>query len=152
VPFAVFGAFVAIWLRGLNNDIFFQIGLVTLVGLAAKNGVLIVEYAAQLQSRGIALREAALEAARLRFRPIVMTSAAFIFGVLPLVFATGAGANARHSIGTGVVGGMLAATFIATLFVPLFYIWIAGWRNKDAREAKEKEISRRGTETQSKTN
>jgi hydrophobe/amphiphile efflux-1 (HAE1) family protein len=152
VPFAVFGAFVAIWLRGLNNDIFFQIGLVTLVGLAAKNGVLIVEYAAQLQSRGIALREAALEAARLRFRPIVMTSAAFIFGVLPLVFATGAGANARHSIGTGVVGGMLAATFIATLFVPLFYIWIAGWRNQDAREAKEKEISRRGTETQSKTN
>jgi multidrug efflux pump subunit AcrB len=130
LPFAVMGAFLAIWMRGLNNDIFFQIGLVTLIGLAAKNGVLMVEYAAQLQTQGRSVRDAALEAARLRFRPIVMTSAAFIFGVLPLVFATGAGANARHSIGTGVIGGMLAATFVATVFVPLFYIWIAGWKRR----------------------
>jgi hydrophobe/amphiphile efflux-1 (HAE1) family protein len=130
VPFAVFGAFVAIWLRGLNNDIFFQIGLVTLVGLTAKNGILMVEYAAQLEAKGKSLREAAFEAAQLRFRPIVMTSVAFMFGVLPLVFASGAGANARHSIGTGVIGGMLAATFVATIFVPLFYMWIAGWRRK----------------------
>jgi len=128
VPFAVCGAFVAIWLRGLSNDIFFQIGLVTLVGLSAKNGILIVEYAVQLQAQGRSLREAALQAARMRFRPIVMTSAAFVFGVLPLLFASGAGANSRHSIGTGVIGGMLAATFVATLFVPLFYIWIAGLR------------------------
>ncbi len=127
VPFAVFGAFVAIALRGLSNDIFFQIGLVTLVGLSAKNGVLMVEYAVHLHQQGKSARDAALEAARLRFRPIVMTSAAFIFGVLPLLFATGAGANARLSIGTGVIGGMLAATFIATLFVPLFYMWIAGF-------------------------
>jgi multidrug efflux pump subunit AcrB len=130
VPFAVFGAFVAIWLRGLDNDIFFQIGIVTLIGLSAKNGILIVEYAAQLQAQGRSLREAALEAARLRFRPIVMTSAAFIFGVLPLMFASGAGANARHSIATGVIGGMIAATFIATIFVPLFYIWIASFGSR----------------------
>jgi HAE1 family hydrophobic/amphiphilic exporter-1/multidrug efflux pump len=126
VPFAVLGAFVAIWLRGLNNDIFFQIGLVTLVGLSAKNGILIVEYAVQLQAQGRTLRDAALEAARMRFRPIVMTSAAFVFGVLPLLFASGAGANSRHSIGTGVIGGMLVATFIATLFIPLLYMWVAG--------------------------
>lgn len=130
VPFAVFGAFAAIWLRGLNNDIFFQIGIVTLIGLAAKNGILIVEYAAQLQNHGKSLRDAAFEAARLRFRPIVMTSAAFIFGVLPLMFASGAGANARHSIATGVIGGMIAATFVATIFVPLFYIWIASLKKK----------------------
>lgn len=126
VPFAVLGAFAAIWIARLNNDIFFQIGLVTLVGLTAKNGILMVEYATQLQAEGRNPRDAALEALRLRFRPIVMTSAAFVFGVLPLLFATGAGANSRHSIATGVVGGMIAATFIATLFVPIFYVWIAG--------------------------
>jgi HAE1 family hydrophobic/amphiphilic exporter-1/multidrug efflux pump len=124
VPFAVFGAFLAVWLRGLYNDLYLQIGLVTLVGLAAKNAILIVEFAAHRhRDAGMPLREAAIEAARLRFRPIVMTSLAFILGVLPLALSTGAGAGARHSIGTGVIGGMLAATFIAVLFIPLFFVW-----------------------------
>jgi HAE1 family hydrophobic/amphiphilic exporter-1/multidrug efflux pump len=124
VPFAVFGAFLAVWLRGIYNDLYLQIGLVTLVGLAAKNAILIVEFAAHLSREGgMPLRDAAVEAARLRFRPIVMTSLAFILGVLPLALSTGAGAASRHSIGTGVIGGMLAATFIAVLFIPLFFVW-----------------------------
>jgi HAE1 family hydrophobic/amphiphilic exporter-1/multidrug efflux pump len=126
VPFAVFGAFLAVWLRGIYNDLYLQIGLVTLVGLAAKNAILIVEFAAHLHREGgLSLRDAAVEAARLRFRPIVMTSLAFILGVLPLALSTGAGAASRHSIGTGVIGGMLAATFIAVLFIPLFFVWTA---------------------------
>jgi hydrophobe/amphiphile efflux-1 (HAE1) family protein len=124
VPFAVFGAFLAVWLRGLYNDLYLQIGLVTLVGLAAKNAILIVEFAAHIHREGgKSLAEAAIEAARLRFRPIVMTSLAFILGVVPLALSTGAGAGSRHSIGTGVIGGMLAATFIAVLFIPLFFVW-----------------------------
>ena len=123
VPFAVFGAFLAVWLRGLYNDLYLQIGLVTLVGLAAKNAILIVEFAAHMHREGMGLKEAAVEAARLRFRPIVMTSLAFILGVLPLALSTGAGAASRHSIGTGVIGGMLAATFIAVLFIPQFFVW-----------------------------
>jgi len=124
VPFAVFGAFAAVWLRGIYDDLYLQIGLVTLVGLAAKNAILIVEFAAHLSREGgKSLRDAAIEAARLRFRPIVMTSIAFILGVMPLALSTGAGAGSRHSIGTGVIGGMLAATFIAVLFIPLFFVW-----------------------------
>jgi len=124
VPFAVFGAFLAVWLRGLYNDLYLQIGLVTLVGLAAKNAILIVEFASHMnREEGKSLTEAAIEAARLRFRPIVMTSLAFILGVLPLALSTGAGAGSRHSIGTGVIGGMLAATFVAVLFIPSFFIW-----------------------------
>jgi multidrug efflux pump len=123
VPIAVFGAFVAVWARGLYDDLYLQIGLVTLVGLAAKNAILIVEFAAHIHREGgRTLTEAAMEAARLRFRPIVMTSLAFILGVLPLAVSTGAGAASRHSIGTGVIGGMLAATFIAVLFIPLFFV------------------------------
>ena len=125
VPFAVFGALLAIWLRGLNNDVYFQIGLVTLVGLAAKNAILIVEFAVLRHREGVSPIDAALQGAKLRFRPIVMTSLAFILGVLPLAISTGAGAAARHSIGTGVIGGMLAATFVAMLFVPLFYRLLA---------------------------
>ena len=123
VPFAVFGAFLAVWLRGIYADLYLQIGLVTLVGLAAKNAILIVEFAAHMHRDGKDLLEAACEAARLRFRPIVMTSLAFVLGVLPLAVSTGAGAASRHSIGTGVIGGMLAATFIAVLFIPLFFVW-----------------------------
>ncbi len=126
VPFAIFGAFAAVWLRGLNCDIYFQIGLITLIGLAAKNAILIVEFAHQLHQQGRSVREAALEAARLRFRPIVMTSMAFILGVVPLTISMGAGANSQHSIGTGVIGGMLAATFLAVLFVPMFFSLVAG--------------------------
>src|SRR5438128_4414567 len=121
VPFAVFGALGLVALRGMENDIYFQIGLVVLIGLAAKNAILIVEFAQQGLLEGMDAKEAALQAARLRFRPIVMTSLAFVFGVLPLAFAQGAGAAARRSMGTGVVGGMLLATFVATMFVPLFF-------------------------------
>jgi len=124
VPFGVFGALSAVWLRSMNNDIYFQIGLVTLIGLSAKNAILIVEFASQEYHRGRPLIESAIDAARLRFRPIIMTSMAFILGVLPLVIATGAGAASRRSIGTGVLGGMLAATFLAIFFVPLFFVLI----------------------------
>jgi multidrug efflux pump len=125
VPFGVFGALSAVWLRGMNNDIYFQIGLVTLIGLSAKNAILIVEFASQQHHQeGRSLVDAAIEAARLRFRPIIMTSMAFILGVLPLVIASGAGAASRRSIGTGVLGGMLAATFLAIFFVPLFFVLI----------------------------
>jgi hydrophobe/amphiphile efflux-1 (HAE1) family protein len=125
VPFAVFGALSFVSLRGLENDIYFQIGLVVLIGLAAKNAILIVEFAQQGFLEGKTAIEAAVNAARLRFRPIVMTSLAFVLGVLPLMLSTGAGAAARRSMGTGVVGGMLAATFIATIFVPLFFVVVA---------------------------
>ncbi len=128
VPFAVFGALLAVFLRGLENDIYFQIGLVTLVGLASKNAILIVEFASLKVKEGMPLAEAAIAGARLRLRPIIMTSLAFILGVTPLALSTGAGAASRHSIGTGVVGGMLLATFVATFFIPLFYSRIAGWR------------------------
>jgi multidrug efflux pump len=125
VPFAVAGALLFVWLRGMENDIYFQIGLVVLIGLAAKNAILIVEFAQQGLLAGMRASDAARQAARLRFRPIVMTSLAFVLGVLPLAVATGAGAGARRSMGTGVVGGMLFATFIATVFVPLFFVWLA---------------------------
>lgn len=125
VPFAIAGALGYVFLRGMENDIYFQIGLVVLIGLAAKNAILIVEFAQQGLLAGKPALEAAVDAARLRFRPIVMTSLAFVLGVVPLVFASGAGAAARRSMGTGVFGGMLAATFIATIFVPLFFTLFA---------------------------
>ena len=125
VPFAIAGALGYVFLRGMENDIYFQIGLVVLIGLAAKNAILIVEFAQQGVLAGKPALEAAVDAARLRFRPIVMTSLAFVLGVVPLVFASGAGAAARRSMGTGVFGGMLAATFIATIFVPLFFTLFA---------------------------
>jgi HAE1 family hydrophobic/amphiphilic exporter-1/multidrug efflux pump len=133
VPFAVLGALGFVALRGLENDIYFQIGLVVLIGLAAKNAILIVEFAQQGFLEGKSPMEAAVNAARLRFRPIVMTSLAFVLGVLPLMIATGAGAGARRSMGTGVVGGMLAATFIATVFIPLFFVLFA--RRRKRRQA-----------------
>ncbi|MCX5496048.1 efflux RND transporter permease subunit [Kaistia dalseonensis] len=145
VPFALFGALLAIWLRGLSNDVYFQIGLVTLIGLAAKNAILIVEFAVLKRQEGMSAFDAALEAAKLRFRPIVMTSLAFILGVLPLAISTGAGSASRHSIGTGVIGGMLAATFIATFFIPLFYKLIGGRDGKKAA-AKPEAIEHKGAE------
>lgn len=133
VPFALMGALTAIWVRGMPNDIYFQIGLVVLIGLASKNAILIVEFAAQKYGEGMSAAQAAVEAARLRLRPIIMTSLAFVLGVFPLVKATGAGAGARQSMGTGVFGGMLAATFIATLFVPLFFKWLERGKQIDPR-------------------
>ncbi|HEX7766208.1 MAG TPA: multidrug efflux RND transporter permease subunit [Nitrospira sp.] len=138
VPFGVFGALCAVWLSGMTNDIYFQIGLVTLIGLAAKNAILIVEFANQRYAHGLSLIDAALEAARLRFRPILMTSLAFILGVVPLVVATGAGSASRHSIGTGVFGGMLAATFLAIFFVPLFFVLIRMLSGRAGRPASDR--------------
>ncbi len=126
VPFALFGAILAVFGRGLSNDIYFQIALVTLIGLAAKNAILIVEFAVLEVKAGKSLADAALSAARLRFRPIVMTSLAFILGCLPLAISTGAGANSRHAIGTGVIGGMLGATILAPFFIPVFFKLIMG--------------------------
>jgi multidrug efflux pump len=149
VPFALAGALLAVLFRGMPNDIYFQIGLITLIGLAAKNAILIVEFAEQKMEEGMQVAEAALEAARLRFRPIVMTSMAFVLGIVPLVFATGAGAAARRSMGTGVFGGMILATFIATIFIPLFFTWLSG---KHVRQhghlpkAMEKELAEKDIE------
>jgi multidrug efflux pump len=134
VPFAVWGALAFVALRGLENDIYFQIGLVVLIGLSGKNAILIVEFAQQGYLQGKSAMDAALEAARLRFRPIIMTSLAFVLGVLPLMFSSGAGAGARRSMGTGVVGGMLAATFIATIFIPLFFAIVARQAKRRAAE------------------
>jgi len=137
LPFGTFGALAAVWLRGLTNDVYFQIGLVTLLGLAAKNAILIVEYASMKHHEGLSASASALEAARLRFRPILMTSLAFIFGVLPLAISTGAGAGARHSVGTGVMGGMLAATFLAIFFVPMFFKLITDRHLTEKRRTDE---------------
>jgi multidrug efflux pump len=136
IPFALFGALLATELRGLTNDVYFQIGMVTLIGLAAKNAILIVEFAVLKRHEGMSAGEAAIEAARLRFRPIVMTSLAFILGVVPLAISSGAGSASRHAIGTGVIGGMLAATFIATFFIPMFYRLIA-WKDPKPAEKAE---------------
>jgi HAE1 family hydrophobic/amphiphilic exporter-1/multidrug efflux pump len=134
VPFSLLGALLAVFARGQHNDIYFQVGLVTLIGLSAKNAILIVQFAAQNLRAGMSVTDAALTAARQRFRPIVMTSFAFILGVTPLAVRSGAGSGARHSIGTGVMGGMLAATLVATLFIPTFFRWVAG--RKAARDSR----------------
>jgi hydrophobic/amphiphilic exporter-1 (mainly G- bacteria), HAE1 family len=124
VPLAVFGALSAQLLRGFSNDVFCQVGLVMLVGLAAKNSILIVEFAEQLRHQGMSILDAAIESARIRLRPILMTSFAFILGVLPLAFATGAGAAARNSVGTAVAGGMVASTILSIVFIPVLYVVI----------------------------
>ena len=121
----------------MTNDVYFQIGLVTLLGLAAKNAILIVEFAIYRKEEGMSASAAAIEAARLRFRPILMTSLAFILGVLPLAISTGAGAGARQSTGTGVMGGMIAATFLAIFFVPLFFRLLIDRRLKESRTKAE---------------
>lgn len=130
VPFALLGALLAIFARGMPNDIYFQIGLVTLIGLAAKNAILIVEFAESARRAGRSAAEAAVEAARMRIRPLVMTSMAFVLGVVPLAFADGAGAAARQSMGTGVLGGMLLDTFVATLFIPWFFHLLSGRKER----------------------
>ena len=119
VPLAILGALAAQWGRGLINDVYCQIGLVMLIGLSAKNGILVVEFAEQLRARGLSIADAAVEAARIRLRPILMTSLAFILGVMPLVLASGAGREARHSVGTAVAGGMIASTFLNLAFIPV---------------------------------
>ena len=133
IPFGVLGALLGIWIRHQPNDIYFQVGLITVVGLAAKNAILIVEFANELRGHGLGLREAAVEAARERLRPILMTSFAFILGVLPLMLASGAGAASRHSIGTGVFAGMLFATSIGIFFIPLFFRLVRGAAERGLR-------------------
>lgn len=136
MPFSLFGAAIALLLTGRPNDIFFQVSLITLIGLSAKNAILIVEFALDaVTEHNMTPKDAAMEGARLRFRPIVMTSLAFILGALPLALANGAGANSQHSVGTGIIGGMIGSTFLATLFVPLFFATIMDWRQK--REKKK---------------
>ena len=139
VPLAVFGALAAQYARGLSNDVYCQVGLVMLVGLAAKNAILIVEFAEQLRGRGLSIVEAAVEASRLRLRPILMTSLAFILGVLPLVVATGAGQEARHSVGTAVAGGMLVSTFLNIVFIPILYVVVQTVRGVGRQPARRAE-------------
>ncbi|HVW54642.1 MAG TPA: multidrug efflux RND transporter permease subunit [Rhizobiaceae bacterium] len=138
VPLALFGALLALWVRGMQIDVYSQIGFVMLVGLAAKNAILIVEFARRRREEGLSIVEAAMEAARLRLRPILMTAFAFILGVLPLMFATGAGAASRQSIGTAVFGGMLAATILSLMFVPVFYAVIE--RIREGKEPEEQTL------------
>jgi len=124
VPLAVLGAFSAQWARGLQNDLYCQIGLVMLIGLAAKNSILIVEFAEQQRMKGLSVIDAAIESSRIRLRPILMTSLAFILGVMPLVFASGAGRASRHSVGTTVFGGMILSTVLNLFFIPVLYVVI----------------------------
>jgi len=142
VPLGVLGVLLATLLRGLSNDVYFQIGLVTIIGLSAKNAILIIEFAKDLQASGKGVIEAALEAAHLRFRPIVMTSLAFTLGVLPLFLATGASSASQRAIGTGVIGGMISGTFLAVIFVPVFFVVVRSFfkgserqREHDAKQA-----------------
>jgi HAE1 family hydrophobic/amphiphilic exporter-1 len=136
VPMALLGALGAQWIRGLQNDVFCQVGLVMLVGLSSKNAILIVEFAEQLRQRGMPLMEAAVQAAAIRLRPILMTSLAFILGVVPLVVATGAGENGRHSVGTTVFGGMIMSTILNLFFIPVLYLIIEGWREHGKNAGK----------------
>jgi multidrug efflux pump len=122
VPLGVLGALTFTWLRGLENDVYFKVGLIAVIGLSAKNAILIIEFANTMRQQGRGLLESTLEACRLRFRPILMTSIAFILGVMPLAVSTGAGANSRHAIGTDVMGGMVGATLLGVLFVPVFFV------------------------------
>jgi HAE1 family hydrophobic/amphiphilic exporter-1 len=137
VPLALLGAVLAIWTRQLQIDVYSQIGFVMLIGLAAKNAILIVEFARRRREEGLEIIEAAMEAGRLRLRPILMTAFAFILGVTPLMVATGAGAASRQSIGTTVFGGMLAATILTLLFVPVFYYMIERLRERGAQSSAQ---------------
>ncbi|MEG1041042.1 MAG: efflux RND transporter permease subunit, partial [Pseudomonas sp.] len=125
VPLGIVGALLATSVRGLSNDVYFQVGLLTTIGLSAKNAILIVEFAKELHEQGRSLVDASIEACRMRLRPIIMTSLAFILGVVPLAISTGAGSGSQHAIGTGVIGGMLTATVLAIFWVPLFFVSVS---------------------------
>jgi len=140
VPLGLLGAVAAVMLRGMPNDVFFKVGMITIIGLSAKNAILIVEFARQLHGEGRSLLDAAVTAARLRLRPILMTSLAFTLGVVPLMLASGASAETQHAIGTGVFGGMISGTLLAIFFVPVFFVFVIGtqariqaWRTQRAQ-------------------
>jgi multidrug efflux pump len=135
VPLGLLGAALAVWMRGLENDVYFQVGLLTTMGLSAKNAILIVEFAEQNEKHGMNPVAAALAAARTRLRPILMTSLAFVFGVLPLAISTGAGAHSRNAIGTAVIGGMVTGTVLAVFFVPLSFVAVRRVVNRLRRKA-----------------
>jgi multidrug efflux pump len=137
VPLGVIGALAAAFVFGMSNDVYFQVGLLTTIGLSAKNAILIVEFARNLHAEGKSLVDAALEAAHLRLRPILMTSMAFVLGVLPLAIATGAGSASRNAIGTGVIGGMLSATFVATFLIPMFFVVIGKYMGRRGDTTQE---------------
>ncbi|AVX88009.1 efflux RND transporter permease subunit EmhB [Pseudomonas sp. 22189] len=137
VPLGIIGALMATSLRGLSNDVYFQVGLLTTIGLAAKNAILIVEFAKELHEQGRSLREAAIEACRMRLRPIIMTSLAFVLGVVPLAISTGAGSGSQHAIGTGVIGGMLTATILAIFWVPLFFVTVSSMGQRKIADPDE---------------
>ncbi|MFZ1872412.1 MAG: efflux RND transporter permease subunit, partial [Chania sp.] len=141
VPLGVIGAVAATWLRGLENDVYFQVGLLTIIGLSAKNAILIVEFANELNQKGQDLMAATLEASRMRLRPILMTSLAFIFGVLPMTISSGAGSGSQHAVGTGVMGGMISATVLAIFFVPLFFVLVR--RRFPGKPAVQKQAEKR---------
>ena len=130
------GALLGVTLRGMPNDVFFKVGLITVIGLSSKNAILIIEFAKDLQAQGKGLIEATLQACHLRFRPILMTSIAFMLGVLPLVVSTGAGSASQRAIGTGVLGGMLSATVLAVLLVPVFFVVVRGLFHGSERQRK----------------
>jgi multidrug efflux pump len=142
VPLGIFGAVSAVTLRDLPNDVYFKVGLIAIIGLSSKNAILIIEFARRLQDSGMSAIDATLEACRLRFRPILMTSIAFVAGVSPLTFAVGAGAQSRHAIGTGVMGGMIAATVLAVFLVPVFFVVVRHYFPGHARKAGLSEGSR----------
>lgn len=143
VPLGVLGVVLAVLLRGYANDVYFQVGLITVIGLSAKNAILIIEFAKDLQAQGKGLLAAAIEAAHLRFRPIVMTSMAFGLGVMPLVLASGAGSASQRAIGTGVLGGVITGTVLAVMFVPLFFVVV---RSLFKGSARQQELNRRHAE------
>ena len=134
VPLGVVGVLLATLLRNYANDVYFQVGLITIIGLSAKNAILIIEFAKDLQAQGKSVIKAALEAAHLRFRPIIMTSMAFTLGVLPLAIASGAGSASQRAIGTGVIGGMLTGTVLAVVFVPIFFVVVRSLFKGSARQ------------------
>lgn len=140
IPIGALGSVLAMMILDMSNDVYFKVGLITIVGLATKNAILIVEFAKDQWQQGMSLQRAALNAVRLRFRPIVMTSLAFILGVIPLAIATGAGAASQRAIGTGVIGGMLTATTIGVVFVPIFFVWVLSFIRQRDRSNKQSHI------------
>ncbi|MCM2331676.1 MAG: efflux RND transporter permease subunit, partial [Pseudomonas sagittaria] len=139
VPLGIIGALLATYGRGLSNDVYFQIGLLTTIGLSARNAILIVEFAKSLHAQGMSLVDAASQACRMRLRPIVMTSLAFILGVVPLAISSGAGAGSKHAIGTGVIGGMLSALVLAIFWIPLFYVLVCSLTERKRKPAVQAE-------------